>query len=84
MHYINQSCLSQLKQPALQSSKFYLNVEQVGFMTHNLGGFSVGSNANNVQSDNNQYCKKAIRLSSVPNPIAEPKSIDNPKFIVSK
>lgn len=53
-------------------------------MTHNLGGFSVGGNANNVQGDNNQYCKKAIRPSSVTNPIVDPKSIDNPKFIVSK
>lgn len=43
---------------ALQRPNFYLNVEQVGFMTNNPGGFSVGGSVdgdiNNVQGENNQ------------------------------
>lgn len=43
---------------ALQRPSFYSNVEQVGFMTHNPGRFSiggsVGGNVNNVQGDNNR------------------------------
>ncbi|MBE8991994.1 pentapeptide repeat-containing protein [Nostoc sp. LEGE 12450] len=43
---------------ALQRPSFYSNVEQVGFMTNNPGGFSVGGsvggNVNNVQGDNNR------------------------------
>ncbi|WP_179075728.1 hypothetical protein [Nostoc sp. C057] len=43
---------------ALQRPSFYSNVEQVGFMTNNPGGFSVGGSVdgdiNNVQGDNNQ------------------------------
>ncbi|WP_414573119.1 pentapeptide repeat-containing protein [Nostoc sp. CCY 9925] len=43
---------------ALQRPSFYSNVEQVGFMTNNPGGFSVsgsvGGDINNVQGENNQ------------------------------
>lgn len=43
---------------ALQRHSFYSNVEQVGFMTNNPGGFSIGGSVggdiNNVQGDNNQ------------------------------
>ncbi|GAX38853.1 pentapeptide repeat-containing protein [Nodularia sp. NIES-3585] len=43
---------------ALERPNFYSNVEQVGFMTNNPGGFSiggsVGGNVNNVQGDNNR------------------------------
>ncbi|MBD0266411.1 MAG: pentapeptide repeat-containing protein [Tolypothrix sp. Co-bin9] len=43
---------------ALQRPSFYSNVEQVGFMSNNPGGFSVGGsvggNVNNVQGDNNR------------------------------
>ncbi|WP_373528992.1 pentapeptide repeat-containing protein [Nostoc sp.] len=43
---------------ALQRPSFYSNVEQVGFMTNNPGGFSVGGSVdgdiNNVQGENNQ------------------------------
>lgn len=43
---------------ALQRPNFYSNVEQVGFMSHNPGGFSVsgsvGGNVNNVQGDGNR------------------------------
>ncbi|WP_242053999.1 pentapeptide repeat-containing protein [Nostoc sp. FACHB-888] len=43
---------------ALKRPSFYSNVEQVGFMTNNPGGFSiggsVGGNVNNVQGDNNR------------------------------
>ncbi|AUB42118.1 putative protein YjbI, containings pentapeptide repeats [Nostoc flagelliforme CCNUN1] len=43
---------------ALQHPSFYSNVEQVGFMTNNPGGFSVGGSVdgdiNNVQGENNQ------------------------------
>nr|WP_322657094.1 pentapeptide repeat-containing protein [Dendronalium sp. ChiSLP03b]MDZ8203426.1 pentapeptide repeat-containing protein [Dendronalium sp. ChiSLP03b] len=43
---------------ALQRPSFYSNVEQVGFMSNNPGGFSVGGSVggdiNNVQGENNQ------------------------------
>ncbi|MBD2247949.1 pentapeptide repeat-containing protein [Nostoc sp. FACHB-888] len=43
---------------ALQRPSFYSNVEQVGFMTNNPGGFAVGGSVdgdiNNVQGENNQ------------------------------
>ncbi|MFN6565255.1 MAG: pentapeptide repeat-containing protein [Nostoc sp. ChiSLP01] len=43
---------------ALQRPSFYSNVEQVGFMTNNSSGFSVGGSVggdiNNVQGENNQ------------------------------
>ncbi|MDZ8106701.1 MAG: pentapeptide repeat-containing protein [Nostoc sp. DedQUE12a] len=43
---------------ALQRPSFYSNVEQVGFMSNNPSGFSVGGSVsgdiNNVQGDNNQ------------------------------
>lgn len=39
---------------ALQRPSFYSNVEQVGFMTNNPGGFSVDGDINNVQGENNQ------------------------------
>ncbi|MEJ6486731.1 pentapeptide repeat-containing protein [Nostoc punctiforme UO1] len=43
---------------ALQRPSFYSNVEQVGFMTNNPGGFSVGGSVdgdiNNVLGENNQ------------------------------
>lgn len=43
---------------ALEHPSFYSNVEQVGFMTNNPGGFSVGGSVggdiNNVQGENNQ------------------------------
>lgn len=43
---------------ALQRPSYYSNVEQVGTMTNNPGGFSVGGsvggNVNNVQGDNNR------------------------------
>ncbi|WP_414755840.1 pentapeptide repeat-containing protein [Anabaena sp. CCY 9910] len=39
---------------SLQRPNFYSNVEQVGFMTNNPGGFYVGGDINNVQGDNNQ------------------------------
>ncbi len=41
---------------------YYSNVEQVGTMTSNPGGFSVagsvGGNINNVQGDNNQVTQQ--------------------------
>ncbi|MHC5717933.1 MAG: pentapeptide repeat-containing protein, partial [Nostoc sp.] len=43
---------------ALERPSFYSNVEQVGTMTNNPGGFSIGGSVsgdiNNVQGDNNQ------------------------------
>ncbi|MFN6565245.1 MAG: pentapeptide repeat-containing protein [Nostoc sp. ChiSLP01] len=50
--------LENMVMTALERPSFYSNVEQVGFMTNNPGGFSVGGSVsgdiNNVQGDNNQ------------------------------
>ncbi|MHC5860964.1 pentapeptide repeat-containing protein [Nostoc sp.] len=50
--------LENMVMTALERPSFYSNVEQVGFMTNNPGGFSVGGSVdgdiNNVQGENNQ------------------------------
>ncbi|MEH2291952.1 hypothetical protein [Nostoc sp.] len=46
--------LENMVMTALEHPSFYSNLEQVGTMTNNPGGFSVGGNVNNVQGDNNQ------------------------------
>lgn len=50
--------LENMVMTALERPSFYSNVEQVGFMTNNPGGFSVGGSVdgdiNNIQGENNQ------------------------------
>ncbi|QLE52944.1 hypothetical protein FD724_33850 (plasmid) [Nostoc sp. C057] len=50
--------LENMVMTALERPSFYSNVEQVGFMSNNPGGFSVGGsvggNVNNVQGNNNR------------------------------
>ncbi|MDZ8106334.1 MAG: pentapeptide repeat-containing protein [Nostoc sp. DedQUE12a] len=52
------SKLETMVMTALERPSFYSNVEQVGFMTNNSSGFSVGGSVggdiNNVQGENNQ------------------------------